>query len=59
MAHGDRLTVKVLPAHKAALERTARANGEAMAVVVRRLIRTEAERLGMWPEPGAQEAAHD
>lgn len=43
------LTLRVLPAHKAALERMAQADGEAVAVVVRRLIRTEARKRGVWP----------
>ena len=57
--------VVMLPEHKRALERLARVNGEAMAVVIRCLIREEAQRRGLWPtaeraecELRPQEAAH-
>jgi hypothetical protein len=47
--YGDkRLTVKLLPAHKRALERLSRADGESVSAVVRGLIRAEAERRGVW-----------
>ncbi len=56
------LVVQVTPAHKATLQAMAEQNAEPMAVVVRRLIREEAERRGMWPLQGAterpQEVAH-
>ena len=43
------LVVRVLPAHRAALARLARSDGEPMGAVVRRLIRAEAQRRGLWP----------
>ena len=46
--------IVALPAHKEALRRLAHANGETMAVVVRRLIREEAQRRGMWAAPDCQ-----
>ena len=50
MQHKDeRLVLKVLPAHKMALRLLADAEGEAMAVIVRRLIRIAAHRRGFWP----------
>lgn len=45
----DRLVLKVLASDKTALRRLAEAEGEAMAVVVRRLIREEAKRRHLWP----------
>ncbi len=64
MEDREHLGVILLPAHKQALKRLAEANGEAMAVVVRGLIRREAERRHMWPTPEEkelqrQEEAHD
>jgi len=47
----ERLTVKVLPAHKAVLERIAQSEDTSEAAIVRRLIRSEAERRGLWPAP--------
>ena len=41
----ERLTIKLLKSDKAALERIAKAEGEAMAVVIRRLIREAAETI--------------
>ncbi len=55
MEKTERLSVKVLPEHKQAVEEMARAEGEAVATVVRRLIKSEAQRRGLWPsqiEPG-------
>lgn len=56
------LVVQVAPAHKATLRALAQQNAEPMAVVVRRLIREEAERRGLWPlaEPPErpQEVSH-
>jgi hypothetical protein len=43
----ERLSVKLLPADKAALVQIARAEGEAIAVVVRKLIRSRAKELGI------------
>lgn len=48
------LVVKVLPVHKEAVQRMAQEDGEPMAVFVRRLIRAEAQRRGLWPVPQAQ-----
>jgi hypothetical protein len=45
----DRLTLRVPPCHKAALRSLAKRDGEAMAVVVRRLIRKAAVDAGVWP----------
>lgn len=43
------LVVKVLSTHKAAVQRMARDDSEPMAAFVRRLIREEAQRRGLWP----------
>lgn len=43
-----RLTVQVLPTHKRILERIAQTEGEPVAVVVRRLIRLEGQKRGLW-----------
>lgn len=48
---GTKLTVKVLPAHRAALDAMAEQEQEPVSVLLRRLIRTEAERRGVWPDP--------
>ena len=45
----ERVVLRVLPSDKAALRGLAEAEGEAMAVVVRRLIREAAHRRGLWP----------
>jgi hypothetical protein len=45
----ERLGIKVLPMHKRALEAMALTEGEPVAVVLRHLIRAEAERRGLWP----------
>lgn len=47
MIKTERLTIKVARSQKSALEQMARAEGESIAVVVRRLIRTEATRRGL------------
>jgi hypothetical protein len=49
MQKTERLAIKVLVADKQALSRLADADGEAMAVVMRRLIREEASRHGLCP----------
>jgi hypothetical protein len=49
----ERISIQVLPAHKQAVERMAQREGEAVSVVVRRLIVAEAKRRGLWP-PTAQ-----
>jgi hypothetical protein len=45
----ERLALKVLQRDKEVLRRLAQAEGEAMAVVVRRLIRKEARERGLLP----------
>jgi hypothetical protein len=45
----ERLALKVLQRDKEALRRLAAAEGEAMSVVVRRLIRQAARERGLWP----------
>lgn len=47
---GDRLIVRILPSHKKALRRLAELEGEPVSVTLRRLIRAEAERKGVWPQ---------
>ena len=49
MLKPERLTVKALPADKAALEQLAQQEDVSAAAILRRLIRAEAERRGMWP----------
>jgi hypothetical protein len=46
----ERLTVKVMAAHKNALRTLAQIEGEPVAMIVRRLIRAEAERRNVWQE---------
>lgn len=46
--------IVVLPVHKEALRLLAAANGEAMSVTIRRLIREEAQRRGFWPDSAEQ-----
>jgi DNA-binding FadR family transcriptional regulator len=62
MESREKLGIKVLPQHKRALEAIAQADGEPVSVVMRRLIRAEAERRGLWPAPQPaspkQEARH-
>ena len=48
MDRTERLSLLVLPAHKRAVEAMARAEGESMAAIVRRLIHAEAQRRGLW-----------
>lgn len=48
MLKTERLAVKVLPAHKKALERIAQVEDVSEAAIVRRLIRAEAERRCVW-----------
>jgi hypothetical protein len=48
MLKTERITVKVLPAHKLALARIAQAEDTSEATIVRRLIRSEAERRCLW-----------
>lgn len=55
----EHIGIAVLPVHKAALRRLAEANGETMAVTLRRLIRDEAKRQGMWPLPEAERPAQE
>lgn len=49
MRKSERLNIRILPADKLTLEEIARMQGEAVAVVVRRLIRAEAVRCGLPP----------
>lgn len=49
MRKSERLIIKILPDQKAALEAIARAEGEPVAVVMRRLIRVEAAQRGVLP----------
>jgi len=48
------LTVAVMGVHKRALERLAEQDGETQAVIVRRLIRQEAQERGLWPAEAEQ-----
>ena len=45
----ERFPVALSPRDKAALERLSSTMGETKAVIVRRLIRQEAQRRGLWP----------
>jgi hypothetical protein len=49
MPKTERLAAKVLPAHKDALEQMARSEDTSEAAIIRRLIRAEAQRRGLWP----------
>lgn len=49
-----RLSVKVLPAHKAALTQLAQNDDTSAAAIMRRLIRAEAQRRGLWPHTTQQ-----
>jgi len=48
MLNKVRIAVQILPVHKAALARLARAEDISPAAMVRRLIRAEAERRHVW-----------
>ena len=52
----ERLMIKVLPDQKAALVAMAETEGEPVAVVLRRLIRTEARRRGLLPSGAKSES---
>lgn len=54
MERRARITILMLPAHRAAIERIAEADGEPMSVVLRRLIRREAKVRGLWPKAEGQ-----
>ena len=56
MGETERLGFKLLPRDKDALRRLTSAEGETMSVVVRRLIREEARRCGLWPVQDGREA---
>jgi len=60
MVKTERLAVKVLPAHKMAIESMAKADGEPVVIIVRRLIRGAAKQRGFWPvkEGQPQEVRH-
>ena len=55
----ERLSFKVLASQKAIMERMAQAEGEPIAVVMRRLIRAEAQRRGLWPTTPASETEEE
>ena len=55
----ERLALNVLRRDKEALRRLAAREGEAMAVVVRRLIRNEAQRHGLWKSAEGQGVDQD
>jgi hypothetical protein len=50
MGKSDRLTIQLAPQHRDAIARIAQADGEAVAIIVRRLIKAEALRRGLWPQ---------
>lgn len=52
----ERFPIAMSRRDKAALERLSNAMGEAKAVIVRRLIRQEAQRRGLWPPPNQPQA---
>lgn len=54
MLKTERLAVKVLPAHKQVLACIAQTEDTSEAAIVRRLIRSEAEKRGLWPVPQGQ-----
>jgi len=54
----DRLALKLPRRDKEALRTLAQTEGEAMAVIVRRLIRQAAERQGLLPPAEQREGAH-
>lgn len=51
------VSVKVLPAHKEALERIAQQEDTSAAAIMRRLIRREALSRGVWPASPASSSA--
>jgi hypothetical protein len=55
----ERLALKVLRRDKEALRRLAEREGEAMSVVLRRLIRQEAIRRGVMPSNGDTELTQE
>ncbi len=60
MERTERLSVTVLPEHKAALEHIAEQEDTSAAAIMRRLIRSEATRRGLWPptqQPAQQTTA--
>lgn len=57
MSEPERLGFKLLRRDKEALRRLASVEGEAMSVVVRRLIRNEARRHGLWPAQQGKDKA--
>lgn len=48
------VTLRILPAHRRALAALARMEEESMAATIRRLIRLEAKKRGVWPPKEAQ-----
>lgn len=57
MYETERLTLRVLRRDKDALRRLAAAEGEAMSVIVRRLLRQAARQRGLWPPAGQPDTA--
>jgi hypothetical protein len=55
----ERLTLLVLPAHKQVLDILARDEDVSQAAIVRRLIRDEAKKRGLWPAAAATPSAAD
>ena len=53
----ERLSLKVLQTDKAALRRLARSEGEPMSVIVRRILREEFKRRGLWSPTDTNEQA--
>ena len=55
MTKREEVRILLTPAQKSALQAIARADGEPISVTMRRLIRAEAERRGLWqPAPAVQ-----
>jgi predicted transcriptional regulator len=48
------IVLKVSPEHKSAVQRIAAADREPVAVIMRQLIRQEAQRRGLWAESDEQ-----
>lgn len=49
ITESEKLNIKVMQVHKIALRNLSRLQGEPMSVVLRGLIRDEAQRCGVWP----------
>jgi len=55
----ENISVLLLPEQKEVLKKLARRSGESMAAEVRRLIRQEGARCGLWPPNGEEHCAQD